>query len=95
MTATSAVVAQAFDEMTAANGVPDVLSTDGGEEFKGQFQVVLRRLGIAHRLTVCKHGLATLDRKIGMLKEAVFKDIADEGMADWASRVAKVVAGIN
>ena len=45
MPATSAVVAQAFDEMTAANGVPDVLSTDGGEEFKGQFQAVLRRFG--------------------------------------------------
>ena len=95
MNVTSAVVAQAFDEMTAANGVPDQLSTDGGEEFRGQFQIVLRRLGITHRLKVGKNDLATLDRKIGMIKEALFKYTADKDTADWASRVAKVVAGIN
>ena len=57
--------------------------------------MVLRRLGIAHRLKVGKNDLATLDRKIGMLQEALFKDAADKGTRDWASRVAKVVAGIN
>ena len=56
---------------------------------------MLRRNNITHRLKVGKQDIATLDNNIARLKEAMFRDAANQNSPNWASRLDKVVAGIN
>ena len=42
-----------------------------------------------------KQDIATLDNKIARLKGAMFRDAANQNSPNWASRLNKVVAGIN
>ena len=91
-------VATAFKEIVQqAKDSPEELNTDKGGEFTGNaFQVALRDLKIRHRLKdpQDRNAIATVDVAIANLKKALFRT-GDDGIANWAERLDKVVAGIN
>ena len=67
-------VGHVFEEFVAEHGVPLELSSDEGEEFTSRhFKEILHRLGIVHRVKTPqdKNAIATLDRAIGGLKQAL------------------------
>ena len=91
-------MAAAFKEIVQqAKDSPEELNTDKGGEFTGNaFQVALRDLKIRHRLKdpQDRNAIATVDVAIANLKKALFRT-GDDGIANWAERLDKVVAGIN
>ena len=92
-------VAAAFKEIVKqAKDSPEELNTDKGGEFTGNaFQVALRSLRITHRVKDPKdrNAIATVDAAISNLKKALFRTGGDGGIANWAERLNKVIAGIH
>ena len=94
----SNTVATAFNEIVgSAKESPTELNTDKGVEFTGNpFQVALRSLKIRHRVKdpMDKNAIAAIDAAISNLKKALFRT-GDDGIANWAERLDRVVGGIN
>ena len=81
---------------------PKLVDTDGGREWEGNFQALLREKGIAHRVK-SKHGtnaLAVVDRKIQQLKTLIVNEMIENSkqgdpLPVWNTFLESVVTGIN
>ena len=81
---------------------PKLVDTDGGGEWKDEFEKLLKEKGIAHRVK-SKHGtnaLAVVDRKIQQLKTLIGNEIIENSkqgdpLPVWNTFLESVVAGIN
>ena len=81
---------------------PKLVDTDGGREWEGSFQALLREKGIAHRVE-SKHGtnhLAVVDRKIQQLKTLIVNEMIENSkqgdpLPVWNTFLESVVTGIN
>ena len=81
---------------------PKMVDTNGGGEFQGAFDRLLRAKGIAHRLKT-KHGtnnIAIVDRKIQMLKTLIVNEMIENSkqgdpLPVWNNYLEHVTSGIN
>ena len=91
---TKAQVTAAFERIL--NGrKPRELNTDKGSEFTSrQFQTMLDRRVIQHRLKVGINDIATLDRAMGTVKTMLARKEAEEG-GNWLTNLQPVVAAFN
>ncbi len=90
-------VAEAFESiLNEAKQLPKDLTTDGGGEWGGDFDRLLRERGIPHIVKpvgdAYKNDMATLDSAIRGLREALGRVRAG---ADWPNMLMTVVQGIN
>ena len=76
---------------------PRELNSDKGSEFTSrEFQAMLARRGIHHRLKVGLNDIATLDRAMGTLKEMLARRSADEAAGgDWFAELPAAVDSYN
>ena len=80
---------------------PQILDTDGGPEFKGEFQAFLRNVEgneIEHRVKDPKdtNALAVVDRKIQQIKTAISERMIEEGAnTDWRTILPDIVKALN
>ena len=81
---------------------PKMVDTDGGGEFKGAFERLLKSKGIAHRHKT-KHGtnnIAIADRKVQMLKTLIVNEMIENSkqgdpLPVWNNYLESVTSGIN
>ena len=89
----------AFEDILreAGGSPPRELDTDAGQEFAGPFREMLDEHHIWHSIKdpQSKNTLAPLDRVIGTLKRAMFRNVVHEGNPNWQERLKETVAGIN
>jgi hypothetical protein len=86
-------VEAAFLRMVKGRKVEE-LNTDKGSEFMNrEFQAMLRRHGIYHRVKVGPQDLATLDRAIGTLRATLSRRTVEGG--PWYEELEAGVASIN
>ena len=79
-----------------AGKVPDELTTDADPGFKSKpFQELLNDKGIHHTLRVGRNDIATVDRLIATLKQALAVHSLESGKNDWAERLQAAVKGYN
>ena len=91
-------VREAFEELLVNEDAwPEVVDTDGGEEFKGDFDELLKEKGILHTYKdpQDRNALAVNDRSIQALKAAMFKEMADQGSARWVDDLDQIVENHN
>jgi hypothetical protein len=96
----AASVAKAFRAiMTKSNRRPKELNTDGGGEFKGEFQAVLQAEGgeeaIQHRVSEQQNDIATLDAAILKLRRALTRITSTPGRGNWAKELQAATAAYN
>ena len=73
---------------------PEELNTDRGSKFtSAEFQRMLRRLDISHRLKMGPQDIATIDRAIGTLRATLSRRTAEGG--PWPDELEAAVASIN
>ena len=75
---------------------PEVLFTDAETSFQGvAFREAMQELGVDARIKTGKQDIATVDRAISWLKEAIVKYRSTTGKADWAEHLEKAVRAWN
>ena len=85
----------AFEGILDQGRKPRELNTDGGTEFTSrEFQTMLTRREIQHRLKVGLNDIATIDRAGGVLKDMMAKRIAELG-GDWLTHLEQTIATYN
>jgi transposase InsO family protein len=92
---TKTEVGAAFSRiMEETNRKPEELNSDRGSEFtSGEFQRMLRRSNIAHRLKMGPQDIATLDRAIGTLRATLSRRTAEGG--PWFDELDAAVTSLN
>ena len=77
--------------------LPRIVDSDQGPEYKGVFDDFLRGKGVAHRVKSPQdvNGLATVDRRIQMIKQAISRRQIESGKGDWVKILQDVVDGMN
>jgi hypothetical protein len=74
---------------------PRLMTTDGEFEI-GPFETLMERRDIEHNIAKARQDLATVDRAIGMLKEAVAEEQEETGTQDWCmAMVNRAADGYN
>jgi len=98
----AASVAKAFRSiLTKSRRRPKELNTDGGAEFKAEFQAVLRadtRIGeeaIEHRVSEQQNDIATLDAAILKLRRALTRITSTPGRGNWAEELQAATEAYN
>ena len=92
--ATKTQVRAAFERIIE-NRKPRELNTDKGPEFTSrEFQAMLDRRKIQHRLKVGLNDIATLDRAMGVIKAMLAKREAEMG-GDWLTHLQPVINAYN
>jgi hypothetical protein len=98
----AASVAKAFRSiLTKSRRRPRELNTDGGGEFKAEFQAVLRaddRIGeeaIEHRVSEQQNDIATLDAAILKLRRALTRITSTPGRSNWAEELQAATEAYN
>jgi hypothetical protein len=85
--------------MTKSNRRPKELNTDGGGEFKGEFQAALKagdgEDAIAHRVSEQQNDIATLDAAILKLRRALTRITSTPGRGNWANELQAATAAYN
>jgi hypothetical protein len=91
------VCQQAFEAIVRRAGLPDLLDTDNGNEWKGLFQDYLREERIRHQISDprSKNARATLDSAIRSLREQLARIQAAEDRRDWASVLQRAAEAYN
>ncbi len=95
---TPKAVAEAFaDILREEGGHPVELTTDGGPEFTRTFGDLLAEEHIEHSVKdqQAHNALATLDRAIQSMKQALFKRMEAKGTRSWAELLPATVRGLN
>ena len=91
---TKAQTTNAFETLLEGRK-PRELNTDKGSEFTSrEFQAMLARRNIQHRLKEGLNDLATLDRGMGVIKDMLAKRMGEMG-GDWLTHVDKVADAYN
>ena len=91
------VCQQAFESIVRRAGLPDVLDTDNGNEWRGAFQQYLQDESIRHNVSDPrnKNARATLDAAIRSLREQIGRISVAEDRRDWASFLSRAVEAHN
>ena len=85
----------AFEGILDQGRKPRELNTDSANEFTSrEFQAMLTRRGIQHRLKVGLNDIATIDRAGGDLKDMLAKRISELG-GDWLTHLEPTIAAYN
>jgi hypothetical protein len=95
---TSGEVKDAFAKILSESGVkPRTLTSDSGSEFSGEFKAYVESLGIiSHQKEKNEPNvIATLDRGIGSLRQALARVARRKSTNDWPSLLSGVVRGQN
>jgi len=75
---------------------PDILYTDKETSFRSApFREAMQNLGVDSRIKTGKQDIATVDRAISWLKEAIVKFRSSSGKPDWADHLQKTVKAWN
>ena len=91
---TKTQVTNAFETLLSQRK-PRELNTDKGSEFTSrEFQAMLARRNIQHRLKEGLNDLATVDRAMGVVKDMLAKRMG-EMSGDWLTHLAPVIAAHN
>ena len=87
----------AFESIVRRASRPDILDTDNGNEFKGEFQDYLNDEKIHHEVADprSKNARATLDAAIKSLRQKLARLQLSENRRDWASLLARAVESHN
>ncbi len=78
-----------------AAGRPKEVSTDSGNEFKGEFSEMLSRLGIAHSWKTSINSLAVVDATTRTLKDIMKKEMTAKESDSWVAALPKAVEAYN
>ena len=94
---TQATVAAAFKGIMASGRTPAEVDSDGGAEFSGLFDSLLREKGIAHRVKSTKqlNALAVVDATIKKLKDTLKQEMAERGTGTWLKYLTGAVKAAN
>jgi len=94
---TPKAVAEAFADTLREGGQPVELTTDGGPEFTRAFRDFLAEKHIEHSVKDQRahNAIATLDRAIQSLKQALFKRMEAKDTRSWAELLPAAVKGLN
>ncbi len=94
---TQATVAAAFKSIMASGRTPAEVDSDGGAEFSGLFDSLLREKGIAHRVKGTKqlNALAVVDATIKKLKDTLKQEMAERGTGTWLKYLTGAVKAAN
>ena len=85
----------AFERILDQGRKPRELNTDKATEFTGRdFQAMLARRGIQHRLKEAINDLATVDRAMGTIKDMIAKRMGEMD-GDWLSHLQPVIDAYN
>ena len=92
---TKTQVTAAFERILNKGRKPREINTDKGSEFTSkQFQTMLERRVIQHRLKVGLNDLATIDRAMGTLKLMLARKEAEDG-GNWLTNLQPTVTAFN
>ena len=88
---------EAFESIVRSSGVPRLLDTDDGAEFKTAFEEYLQEENIEHQIADPrnKNARGTLDSAIRSVKQILARLQVAEGTRDWASLVPRAVHAYN
>ena len=91
------VTQQAFEHIVRSSGVPRLLDTDDGAEFKGPFEDYLKEENVEHQVSDLrnKNARGTLDSAIHTFKQTLSRLQVAEGTRDWGSLVSRAVHAYN
>ena len=78
-----------------STGRPKEVSTDSGNEFKGEFSELLSRLSIAHSWKTSVNSLAVVDATTKSLKDTMKKEMTATASDSWVAALSKAVAAYN
>ena len=94
---TQATVSAAFRAIMASGRTPAEVDSDGGAEFSGLFDSLLREKGIAHRVKSTKqlNALAVVDATIKKIKDSLKQEMAERGTGTWLKYLAGAVKAAN
>lgn len=85
----------AFEDILNQGRVPRELNTDNASDFTSrEFQAMLKRRNIQHRLKVGLNDLATIDRAMGVIKDMLARRISELG-GDWLTHLEPTIAAYN
>jgi len=93
---TAKAVAEVFlDRVLARFGGCGEVLTDGGTEFRGEFDALLRQVGATHRVVSrnCPQGNGLAERLVGTLKRALRKYCIQYDARDWDLQLPWIALG--
>ena len=95
--ATSQQVKMAFQDRIMTICAPHKVITDGGSEFKGEFTVAMRELGIEHHVTTACHseGHGVVERFNKTIATKLSKLMVAQGKEKWTNHLGAAMIAYN